>query len=98
MAYRSGVGRDAKLSASPESLLVPAAHELPSNAAYLAHLDVAAADRELIRLASNENTEPPSPMVREALASAYEDANLSRMIADALREMDEELAEKLMRL
>jgi histidinol-phosphate aminotransferase len=71
------VGPDAKLSSSPESLLVPAAHELPSNAAYLAHLDVAAADRDLIRLASNENTEPPSPTVREALARAYEDANLS---------------------
>jgi histidinol-phosphate aminotransferase len=77
MAYRTGVRPDAKLSASPEALLVPAAHELPSNAAYLAHLDVAAADRELIRLASNENTEPPSPLVRDALARAYEDANLS---------------------
>jgi histidinol-phosphate aminotransferase len=77
MAYRTRVGPDTKLSGSPESLLVPAAHELPSNAAYLAHLDVAAADRELIRLASNENTEPPSPLVREALARAYEDANLS---------------------
>jgi histidinol-phosphate aminotransferase len=77
MAYRIGVRPDAKLSVSPESLLVPAARELPSNAAYLAHLDVAAADRVLIRLASNENTEPPSPLVREALARAYEDANLS---------------------
>jgi histidinol-phosphate aminotransferase len=71
------VRHHARLSDSPESLLVPAAYELPSNAAYLAHLDVAAADRELIRLASNENTEPPSPRVREALARAYEDANLS---------------------
>jgi histidinol-phosphate aminotransferase len=68
---------NAKLSGSPESLLVPAAHELPSNAAYLAHLDVAASDREFVRLASNENTEHPSPLVREALARSYEDANLS---------------------
>jgi histidinol-phosphate aminotransferase len=59
------------------SLLVPAARDLPSNAEYLAHLGVAAADRTLIRLASNENTEPPSPCVREALERAYEDANLS---------------------
>jgi histidinol-phosphate aminotransferase len=56
---------------------VPAAHTLPSNAEYLAHLDVAAADGKLIRLASNENTEPPSPRVREALERAYLDANLS---------------------
>jgi histidinol-phosphate aminotransferase len=77
MAYRTRVRPNAKLSGSPESLLVPAAHELPSNAAYLAHLDVAASDRELVRLASNENTEPPSPLVREALARSYEDANLS---------------------
>jgi histidinol-phosphate aminotransferase len=61
----------------PESLLVPAATALPSNAEYLAHLEVAASDRELIRLASNENTEPPSPHVREALTRAYDDANLS---------------------
>jgi histidinol-phosphate aminotransferase len=60
-----------------ESLLVPAATELPSNAEYLAHLEVAGSDRDLIRLASNENTEPPSPRVREALARAYDDANLS---------------------
>jgi histidinol-phosphate aminotransferase len=60
-----------------QSLLVPAAEALPSNAEYLAHLDVAAADTELIRLASNENTEPPSPLVRDALAHAYDDANLS---------------------
>jgi histidinol-phosphate aminotransferase len=61
----------------PESFLVPAASALPSNAEYLAHLEVAGRDRELIRLASNENTEPPSPRVREALAHAYDDANLS---------------------
>jgi histidinol-phosphate aminotransferase len=57
-------------------LLVPAAHRLPSNAAYLEHLDVAAADSSLIRLASNENTDAPSPRVREALERAYLDANL----------------------
>jgi histidinol-phosphate aminotransferase len=60
-----------------DELLVPAAHRLPSNAEYLAHLGVAAADGTLIRLASNENTEPPSPRVREALERAYLDANLS---------------------
>ena len=56
--------------------LVPAALGLPSNAAYLAHLSKSAGPG-LIRLASNENTEPPSPNVRAALAAAYEDANLS---------------------
>jgi histidinol-phosphate aminotransferase len=60
-----------------ESLLVPAAGELPSNAEYLAHLDASVGDASLIRLASNENTEPPSPRVRDALARAYYDANLS---------------------
>ncbi len=67
------------------SLLVPAAHDLPSNTEYLAHLDVAAADRSLIRLASNENTEPPSPRVREALERAYDDANLSPPTLPPLR-------------
>jgi histidinol-phosphate/aromatic aminotransferase/cobyric acid decarboxylase-like protein len=59
------------------SLLVPAARVLPSNSAYLAHLDASAEDARIVRLASNENTEPPSPRVREALERAYEDANLS---------------------
>ncbi len=66
-------------------LLVPAAHTLPSNAEYLAHLNVAAADRTLIRLASNESTEPPSPRVREALERAYDDANLSPPTVPPLR-------------
>jgi histidinol-phosphate aminotransferase len=56
--------------------LVPAASELPSNVIYLKHLTTSAGPG-LIRLASNENTEPPSPRVREALANAYWDANLS---------------------
>jgi histidinol-phosphate aminotransferase len=60
-----------------QSRLVPAASALPSNAAYLAHVDVGAADPSLVRLASNENTEPPSPRVRDALARAYDDANRS---------------------
>jgi histidinol-phosphate aminotransferase len=63
-----------------EPLLVPVARVLPSNAAYLAHLAADGrdgADGQLIRLASNENSEPPSPRVREALARAYDDANLS---------------------
>ncbi len=60
-----------------DAFFVPAAHTLPSNAAYLAHLAAAADDPSLIRLASNENTEPPSPRVRAALADAFLDANLS---------------------
>ena len=60
-----------------DAFFVPAAHALPSNAAYLAHLAAAADDPSLIRLASNENTEPPSPRVRAALADAFLDANLS---------------------
>jgi histidinol-phosphate aminotransferase len=56
--------------------LVPAALELPSNAAYLEHLSRSEGPG-LIRLASNENTEPPSPAVRVALAASYADANLS---------------------
>src|SRR5437660_1416806 len=68
-----------------ESLLVPAAQTLPSNAEYLAHLDVAASDGNLIRLASNENTAPPSPRVREALERAYGDANLSPPTLSPLR-------------
>jgi histidinol-phosphate aminotransferase len=59
-----------------DPLLVPAARRLPSNAAYLAHLERAAADAALVRLAANECTEPPSPLVREALGRAALDANL----------------------
>jgi len=59
------------------SFLVPAARTLPSNARYLAHLAASAGDPYPIRLASNENTEPPSPRVRKALESAFLDANLS---------------------
>jgi histidinol-phosphate aminotransferase len=67
------------------SLVVAAANKLPSNAEYLTHLDVAAADPTLIRLASNENTELPSPRVREALERAYHDANLSPATVPPLR-------------
>src|ERR1700759_5302653 len=56
--------------------LVPAALDLPSNVAYLEHLSRSAGPG-LIRLASNENTEPPSPKVQTALAAAFQDANLS---------------------
>jgi histidinol-phosphate aminotransferase len=69
MAATSGTGIDA--------YFVPAAHTLASNAAYLAHLAAASADPTLVRLASNENTEPASPRVRAALEAAYLDANLS---------------------
>src|SRR2546422_4538448 len=68
-----------------QSLVVAAANKLPSNAEYLAHLDVAAADPTLIRLASNENTELPSPRVREALERAYYNANLSPATVPPLR-------------
>ena len=60
-----------------EAFLVPAARVLPSNRIYLAHLAASGDDPDLIRLASNENTEPPSPRVREALERAFLDANLS---------------------
>jgi histidinol-phosphate aminotransferase len=59
-----------------ENFLVPAATQLPSNVAYLQHL-TRSEGSGLIRLASNENTEPPSPSVRAALAGSYDDANLS---------------------
>jgi histidinol-phosphate aminotransferase len=59
-----------------ETLLVPAARRLPTPSAYLAHVDAAAADPALIRLASNENGEPPSQRVRAALEAAYNEANL----------------------
>lgn len=60
-----------------QGFLVPAARALPSNRAYLAHLAASTGNPSLIRLASNENTEPPSPRVREALERAFGDANLS---------------------
>ncbi|HXR10916.1 MAG TPA: histidinol-phosphate transaminase [Gaiellaceae bacterium] len=72
-------------STRPESLLVPAAHTLPSNAAYLAHLDAGAGEPPLIRLGSNENSEPPSPRVREALERSYDDANRSPSTRPPLR-------------
>jgi histidinol-phosphate aminotransferase len=56
--------------------LVPAARSLPSNAQYLKHLDLSGGEG-VIRLASNENTDRPSPAVARALAGAFEDANLS---------------------
>lgn len=59
-----------------EDYLVPVASEMSSNVAYLAHLSKSSGEG-LIRLASNENTEPPAPSVREALVRSYLDANLS---------------------
>jgi histidinol-phosphate aminotransferase len=67
------------------SSFVPAAGALPSNAEYLAHLERAELDSDLIRLASNENSEPPAPGVRDALARAYEDANRSPSSRPPLR-------------
>jgi len=77
MAARTGTGLD--------EYFVPAAHTLPSNVAYLAHLSAASADPSLIRLASNENTDPASPRVRAALEAAYLDANLSPPPVSALQ-------------
>jgi histidinol-phosphate aminotransferase len=85
LAYGTPVSAASKQFDRLDSLLVPAAHALPSNAAYLAHLDAGAADPGMIRLASNESTEPPSPFVREALERAYEDANRSPSTSPPLR-------------
>src|SRR5205823_2774034 len=59
-----------------EDKLVPAARSLPPNAEYLKHLELSGGD-QFIRLASNENTDRPSPAVARALAGAFQDANLS---------------------
>lgn len=64
--------------------LVPAARDLPSSSDYLRHLH-RARNAGVIRLASNENTEPPSPRVRAALLAAYGDANLSPAPTSTLR-------------
>jgi histidinol-phosphate aminotransferase len=56
--------------------LVPSARSLRPNSEYLKHLEPSGGD-DLIRLASNENTDRPSPAVADALARAFEDANLS---------------------
>jgi histidinol-phosphate aminotransferase len=48
-------------------------------------VDAAAADPTLIRLASNENSEPPSPRVREALAESYDEAHRYPSTAPPLR-------------
>jgi histidinol-phosphate aminotransferase len=59
-----------------EDKLVPAARSLPTNADYLRHLELSGGEG-LIRLASNENTDRPSPEVARALAASFADANLS---------------------
>jgi histidinol-phosphate aminotransferase len=66
-----------------EDKLVPAVRSLPPNAEYLKHLALSGGDG-LIRLASNENTDRPSPEVAPALARAFYDANLSPPPAPAL--------------
>jgi histidinol-phosphate aminotransferase len=71
-------------SRSLQEFLVPAATQLPSNVEYLKHLSKSTAPG-LIRLASNENTEPPSPRVQDALTTAYGDANLSPAPVSRLR-------------
>lgn len=55
--------------------VTPQARTLPSNAAYLGHLEESDGDRSLIRLASNESTEPPSPRVRAALTAGHAEAH-----------------------
>jgi len=74
-----------------DDLVVPAARDLPSPSQYLAHMDVLDANPSLVRLASNENTQPPSPRVREALERAYDSANLYPSLMPPLRR---ELAER----
>jgi histidinol-phosphate aminotransferase len=64
------------ITAAFEAKLVPAARSLPPNAAYLKHLSLSGGDG-LIRLASNENTDQPSPEVARALERSFGDANLS---------------------
>lgn len=59
-----------------EDKVVPAAQQLPPNSEYLKHLDISGRDG-LIRLASNENTDRPSPDVERALTLSYLEANLS---------------------
>jgi histidinol-phosphate aminotransferase len=59
-----------------EDKLVPAVRSLPSNAEYLKHLELSGGEG-LIRLASNENTDRPSPQVARALGRAFDDANLA---------------------
>jgi histidinol-phosphate aminotransferase len=72
-----------------ESLLVPAAQRLQPASVYLAHLD---ADPSLVRLASNESAEPPSPRVAAALAEAYAHAHRYPSLLPPLRR---ELAARL---
>src|SRR3954447_23153966 len=55
-----------------ESLLVPGAQRLQPSSVYLSHLD---AGPSLVRLASNESAEPPSPRVAAALAETYAHAH-----------------------
>jgi histidinol-phosphate aminotransferase len=70
---------------SVSNLTVPAVARLPSNAAYLGHLDVADADPRLLRLTSNESTEPPSPAVRRAICRAASRGHLYPPLPHALR-------------
>ena len=77
MTARANPGERLKPLPHLPDFVVPSVRTLPSNAAYLAHLAAASGDARLIRLASNENTEPPSPRVRAALERAYDDVNLS---------------------
>jgi histidinol-phosphate aminotransferase len=70
---------------SVSNLTVPAVARLPSNAAYLGHLDVADVDPRLLRLTSNESTEPPSPAVRRAICRAASRGHLYPPLPHALR-------------
>jgi histidinol-phosphate aminotransferase len=64
---------------------VPAARELPSPSEYLAHLDLAPSETTMIRLATNENSGPPSPRVRAALAAAYDSVHRYAPTTPSLR-------------
>jgi histidinol-phosphate aminotransferase len=56
--------------------VVPVARRLPANSQYLKHLVPSQEADSLVRLASNENTDSPSPRVKQALLEVFEQVNL----------------------
>jgi histidinol-phosphate aminotransferase len=68
-----------------DELAVRAARTLSSPRTYLAHLEALQGNPQLVRLSSNENTQRPSPRVREALERAYDDANFYPPLDPPLR-------------
>lgn len=68
------------------SYFVPAVRTLESNRSYLAHLSAAESDPTIVRLASNENLNPPAPSVREAVLRALGSVNLYPPTRPAVRD------------